>query len=699
VAVRIGIDVGGTFTKAVACDVNTGRIMCSTVVPTTSGPEGVTEGVVQALYGVSSEVVHTGCGPVVLVAHSTTQAVNALLQGDTATVGVLGLGRPPDVRRARKRTRVGAIDLAPGRTLSTHHAFVGGSTISEQDVRDAVRSLVDQGAEALAVSESYSVDDPSGEVMALDIAAEMGLPACAGHELSGLYGLELRTVTAAINASILPTALHTATSVERTVYKRLPGASLVVMRGDGGAAEISTMRRRPLLTAFSGPAASVAGALHHMSLVDAIVIEVGGTSTNVSVVRGGRPILSYVRVLDHATSVRSLDVRVLGIGGGSMIRVAGRGSRTRLAGVGPRSAHIAGLEYASFTDPRTLEGSSAELTAPCPGDPPEYVVLRTKDGRHVALTLTCAANALGRLGATSYAKGDADSARIGFEALGRLLGADWWTIAEQTVDACARTVSTLVQELMRKHEMPDPALVGVGGGASTLVPDVAKTLGLDHEIPPHAEVISSVGSALSLVRVELERSAADVTRETLAQMVAQVEEAAAAAGAEPQSLQVETEAIPERRTIRAVALGSIAAAGKGRPELGDGALRAVAERVLGTSEPLSLGATSEYSVFGTESHGHQRFAVLDKRGTVVTSGEGLVLSGEGELVAAELREHLDALTRQLGGFTIPPAVRIVRAHRVVDLSLVSSPAHAAEAAVLECTLADGEPVVALVSRN
>lgn len=695
--VRIGIDVGGTFTKAVACDVTTGRIMCSTVVPTTSGDDGVTEGVVQALYGVANEVAHTGCGPVLLVAHSTTQAVNALLQGDTATVGVLGIGRPPDVRRARKRTRVGTINLAPGRTLATHHAFVGGSTIEPSEVRSAIESLRSQGAEALAISEAYGVDDPGAERLGLDIAAELGIPACAGHELSGLYGLELRTVTAAINASILPTALRTATSVERTVYKRLPGASLVVMRGDGGAAEISTMRRRPLLTAFSGPAASVAGALHHMSLVDAIVVEVGGTSTNVSVVRGGRPILSYVRVLDHATSVRSLDVRVLGIGGGSMLRLAG-GRRPRMAGVGPRSAHIAGLEYASFTDPRKLEGAVAEVAAPCPGDPPEYVVLRTRDGRDLALTLTCAANALGRVDARAYAKGDPDSARLGFEALGKLLGADWWHLAEQTVDACARTVSDLVTSLVAEHELSNAALVGVGGGAATLVGDVAKRLGLEHEIPEHAEVISSVGSALSLVRVEIERSASDVTREMLSRMVTEVEEAAAAAGAEPGTLRVETEAIPDRRTIRAVALGSIAG-GAARPPMADDDMRAVAQRVLGIDDPEALGSTSDYTVFGTGPDAHRRFTLIDRRGTVVMTGEGVVLAGEGERVAGELHAHLGPLTRQLGGFTIPPAVRVVRAHRVVDLSLVSSASHAAEAAVLECSLANTEPVIALVSRT
>lgn len=695
-AVRVGIDVGGTFTKAVACDVATGRIMCSTVVPTTGGTQDVTDGVVRALYGAADQVAHMGCGPVVLVAHSTTQAVNALLQGDTAAVGVLGLGRPPDVRRARRRTRVGEIQLAPGRTLQTHHAFVGGSAIGRDQLREALGSLVRSGAEAICVSEAYGVDDPSLERTALDIAADLEVPACAGHELSGLYGLELRTVTAAINASILPIALQTAASVERTVHKRLPGASLVVMRGDGGAADVSMMRQRPLLTAFSGPAASVAGALHHMALVDAVVIEVGGTSTNVSVVRGGRPILSYVRVLDHATSVRSLDVRVLGIGGGSMIRVGGRQGRHRLVGVGPRSAHIAGLEYASFMSPSDLEGAVAELAAPCGGDPAEYVVLRTRDGRRVALTLTCAANALGSLADDAYAKGDGDAAGLGFEALGRMLRRDWRDIARSTVAVCARAVADLVRELMRQHDFAAPMLVGVGGGASTLTGEVAQLLELDHHIPPHAEVISSVGSALSLVRVELERTAADVSHELLAKMVSEVEEAAARAGADPGSLQVETESSPQRRTIRAVALGAIAAAGARRTKLDDGQLQTIADRVL-DDQTVPLGATSEYSVFGTATNGHQRFALIDRGGSVVTTGEGIVLSGDGDLVAADLRARLAAFTRELGGFTIPPVVRIVRAHRVVDLSLMSSAARAAEAAVTECSLADGEPVVALVS--
>ena len=243
------------------------------------------------------------------------------------------------------------------------------------------------------------------------MAARLGIPACAGHELTGMYGLEMRTVTAAINAGILPRALATADVVDASVRRVAPDAPLLVMRGDGGAADVRTMRRHPLLTAFSGPAASVAGALRHTGLLDGIVVEVGGTSTNVSIVKGGRPVLAYVRVLDHLTCVRSLDVRVAGIGGGSMLRIERRWGRSRIADVGPRSAHIAGLPYATFTDAARLDGAVARLVAPREGDPAEYAILESPSGERFAITLTCAANAVDGVPAGAYAAGDPASAR------------------------------------------------------------------------------------------------------------------------------------------------------------------------------------------------------------------------------------------------------------------------------------------------
>lgn len=120
--VRIGVDVGGTFTKAVAIDVATGEVRARAVVPTThDDAQGSAAGVVKVV----AEVAHAaGVGDVELITYSTTQAVNALLEGDVATVGVLGLGRQPDLRKAAKRTRLDRVELAPDKRLPTVHEMV-----------------------------------------------------------------------------------------------------------------------------------------------------------------------------------------------------------------------------------------------------------------------------------------------------------------------------------------------------------------------------------------------------------------------------------------------------------------------------------------------------------------------------------------------------------------------------------------------
>ena len=85
---------------------------------------GLAQGVVEALASTAQQVEAEGLGPIQLVSHSTTQAVNALLEGDTAIVGILGIGRRPDLKKARSRTAVGEIRLAPGRRLVTRHSFI-----------------------------------------------------------------------------------------------------------------------------------------------------------------------------------------------------------------------------------------------------------------------------------------------------------------------------------------------------------------------------------------------------------------------------------------------------------------------------------------------------------------------------------------------------------------------------------------------
>ncbi|MBX6377534.1 MAG: glutamate mutase L, partial [Clostridia bacterium] len=320
---RLGVDVGGTFTKAVAVEAASGAVVAQAVVPTThTAAEGVTRGVVEALSALMERL--PSAAQVVLVGHSTSQAVNALLEGDVAPVGIVGIGAGAERAAARRLTRIGDIALAPDRWLRTVHTFVDVSEgLSAAVVDAALGGLVDRGARVIVASAAYGVEDPEAEQFVVERARRAGLPACAGHELSGLYGLEVRTLTAAINASILPRMVETARYVEEGLRRTGVNAPLLVMRGDGGAMDLNAFRERPILTILSGPAASLAGALLHLRVADGVFLEVGGTSTNVAAIRGGRPALKYVRVMDHPTCLRSLDVRVLGVGGGSMARLRG----------------------------------------------------------------------------------------------------------------------------------------------------------------------------------------------------------------------------------------------------------------------------------------------------------------------------------------------------------------------------------------
>ena len=341
---RIGIDVGGTFTKAVVLDNNTLEIIGKASVLTThSAAEGVAKGVI---YVFQRALQDFDIDPrsVVFLAHSTTQATNALLEGDLAPVGIVGMGTGLGGMLAKSQTAVGDVPLVTGRTLETHHTFLNTDKLTREGIARAIQDLLDRGAKVIVATDTFSVDTPDNELRVIEAAKDLGVPATGGHDITKLYGLTIRTRTAVINAGILPKMLETATMTEASVRKAGIEAPLMIMRGDGGVMDVAEMRKRPILTMLSGPSATVAGALMYLRVSDGVFFEVGGTSTNIGVIRNGRPTIKSAEVGGHRTYVNSLDIRVLGVAGGSMVRVKGR----EILDVGPRSAHIAGLPYAAF---------------------------------------------------------------------------------------------------------------------------------------------------------------------------------------------------------------------------------------------------------------------------------------------------------------------------------------------------------------
>ena len=505
--VRVGIDVGGTFTKAVAIDARAGKVLAKATVPTTHSSErGVSEGVVAALRKML-EGSGVRLGEIEIISHSTTQAINALLESDVYKVGIVAMGVGPTKGDVVKRTRLeGGAGFARG--LRTSHTFLDTShLISEEEVRDVVEGLRRDGAEVVVATEAFGVDDPSNELFVMNAASKLGVPCTASHEISGTYGLEIRTLTSVINASVLPKTFQVANFVEEAIRREGVGAPLMIMKGDGGVTSMETFRTKPILTVLSGPAASVAGALLYLRITNGIFIEVGGTSTNICVIKHGRPEFRYVTIRDHPTCIRSMDVRIVGVAGGSMVTL----SKGRVATVGPRSAHIAGLKYSCFAEPDDLKTGKIVMIRPKPGDS-EYAAIRCNNGTY-AITNTCAANALGLVEAGDYSAANAESAKVAMQKLGDLLGVSYFEAAQSIIQTSAFEIIKVADKVLKDYKMERASteIIGGGGGASVLVPFVAKQMEISYRKAEEAEVISSIGVAASMIQEELEVTMIDPT--------------------------------------------------------------------------------------------------------------------------------------------------------------------------------------------
>lgn len=256
--VRMGIDVGGTHTKAVAIDNATQEIIGKSSVKTTHDDEkGVAAGVVQAFENCLKE---NNIDPkdVVFVAHSTTQATNALIEGDVAKVGIVASARGGlEGFLAKAQTKLKDIDLGSGTRIEITSRFIKEGDLNHDSIKRAAEEMKKEGAEVIVASEAFGVDDMSSEQAIYDVTKnEMGMETSMASDITKLYGLTRRTRTAAINASILPKMLNTANSTEESVRAAGVEVPLMIMRGDGGVMEINEMKKRPVLTMLSGPAAS-----------------------------------------------------------------------------------------------------------------------------------------------------------------------------------------------------------------------------------------------------------------------------------------------------------------------------------------------------------------------------------------------------------------------------------------------------------
>lgn len=701
--IRVGIDVGGTFTKAVAIDIKTGQIIGKATVPTThKAQKGVSEGIVTALTQLLNET-KISASEIELIAHSTTQAINALLEADTAKVGIISMGVTPEKNEVVKRTLLNDAKFNSDQTLKTEHVFLDTShLITESEIQQTIHELKKRGVQVIVATEAFGVDDPSNELFVMKNAMSSNMPATASHEISGIYGLEIRTLTAAINASVLPKTFEVANFVEDAIRNTGVKAPLMIMKGDGGVTNMDTFRTKPILTILSGPAASVAGALLYLKVVNGIFIEVGGTSTNICIIKNGKPEIRYVTIKDHPTCIRSMDVRILGVAGGSMIKIKDK----RVWKVGPRSAHIAGMRYACFADAEILKKGKLIMVKPKESDVEPYVAIECEN-ETFAITNTCAANALGMVTKDDYSYANQMSAKIAMEFLGKELGVTGPEAAISIIQTASFEITKTVSKILKEFKMDKSKtqIIGGGGGASVLVPFVAKQLGIQYRKAEHAEVISSIGVASSMIQEEIEHTIANPTPQQISELHKKIHAIMIDRGAVPESIVINSEYISEKSLLRISATGNVELDSSDNAKnvfTLDEALSRASEIMEIGKELVELsyetdhyfvftGHVSEKKLFSKKNR--HRILVLDRFGRQKLSiKNGRIFQGGRISILEELDDFMESRPSD-----IAPQVYVINNLKLIDLSGLTSASHIINSVQEELNSAEKAAVIVELS--
>jgi N-methylhydantoinase A/oxoprolinase/acetone carboxylase beta subunit len=326
-AYSLGIDTGGTFTDAVLLN-DRKQVVASAKSLTTRFD------LAQGIAGALDQLPQEWLALVTLVSLSTTLTTNSVVEERGSPVCVLLAGY--DALQVKSS---GLVDLLGNEgivCLSGGHDAGGIATeaLDEAAARAAITQHMGR-VSAFAISATFGVRNPAHELQLRAWVQDMcDVPVTCGHELASSLGAPRRALTAALNARMIFHVKALIESVQRTLAARAIDAPLMVVQGDGSLINVASALRRPVNTVLSGPAASVLGACALSGLQNAVVADMGGTTTDIAVVRNGLPELSFDGALvgNWRPMVEAVKVYAVGLGGDSEVRLHGGEGLT----IGPR---------------------------------------------------------------------------------------------------------------------------------------------------------------------------------------------------------------------------------------------------------------------------------------------------------------------------------------------------------------------------
>lgn len=423
--IRIGLDTGGTYTDAVALD-HSGRVVTSAKALTTHWDLSV--GIGNAIRAVLSGLPDgAGRGDISLVSVSTTLATNAVVENRFSPICTMLLGFDDNmVERSGLKNMEGCAIVR----LGGGHDAMGEELepIDESAVESAVAEL-GSTVEAFAVAGLFSVRNPAHERRVRDlIRAGSTRPVTCSHELSSKLDAPQRARTAALNARLTPHIRHLIEALGRVLEAESIASPLMIVKGDGTLMRADVALEYPVETVLSGPAASIVGAGFLSGHEDFAVSDMGGTTTDVAVVVGGRPVVSDEGAVvgGWRTMVEAVDVHTCGLGGDSEVYF----DREQRLAVGPRKATPLSLLATQFPDLLDDLRRLAEAERPMPFAPQ---FAHRNPGRDPGAQLDRIEQRVWEaLGTRPKPVGDVARTGPGLDALRRLVGRGLATIAAFT---------------------------------------------------------------------------------------------------------------------------------------------------------------------------------------------------------------------------------------------------------------------------
>lgn len=308
----LGIDAGGTFTDAALVDLSGGEVRAFSKAPTT--PHDPIGGIRAALLKLPREMIQKS----EFASLATTFATNAIVEGRGGRAGLILIGYDRDLP--------GLSAMSPILHIDGGHDYWG----EEQGPLDLDRlsSRIDgfsRGLEAVAVSGYFSVRNPDHEQRVERMVRDRcRLPTVCGHRLSARIDAPKRAATAWWNGRLIPLLSRLIDAAQEVLAEFDIDAPLMVVRGDGALMSAREAKLRPVETLVSGPAAGILGARHLTGLDNALVVDIGGTTTDMATLVDGKVDIDPegARIGRWKTHVEAARIRTAGLGGDSIIETA-----------------------------------------------------------------------------------------------------------------------------------------------------------------------------------------------------------------------------------------------------------------------------------------------------------------------------------------------------------------------------------------